>query len=55
MAGRRAPQHQPRGVRKARRAARLSGVRLNEKEWGFRESELNRYLTRYNRQLPLAA
>ncbi len=42
----------PDGVRKARRAGRISGVKLNEKEWGFRESELNRYLTRYNRQLP---
>ncbi len=45
----------PEGVRKGRRAGRLSGVRINEKEWGFRESELNRYLTRYNRQLPQAA
>ena len=45
----------PEGVRKCRRAGRLSGVRINEKEWGFRESELNRYLTRYNRQLPQAA
>ena len=42
----------PDGVRKARRAGRISGIKLNEKEWGFRESELNRYLTRYNRQLP---
>lgn len=51
----------PEGVRKARRAGRLSGVKLNEKEWGFRESELDRYLERYtrrtapaNRQLPPA-
>lgn len=42
-------------MRKARRLGRLSGVKLNEKEWGFRESELNRYLDRYNRQLPQAA
>ena len=39
----------PEGVRKARRAGRLKGVKLNEKEWGFYESELNRYLNRYNR------
>ncbi|WP_151087401.1 helix-turn-helix domain-containing protein [Hymenobacter baengnokdamensis] len=37
------------GIRKARRQGRLSGVRLNEKEWGFRRSELERYLKRYNR------
>ena len=40
----------PEGVRKARRAGRLSGLRLNEKEWGFRLSELDRYLSRYNRR-----
>jgi hypothetical protein len=39
----------PEGVRNARRAGRLFGVMLNEKEWGFYESELNRYLNRYNR------
>jgi hypothetical protein len=39
----------PEGVRKARRQGRLTGVRLNEKEWGFRQAELDRYLTRYNR------
>lgn len=42
----------PEGIRKARRAGRLSGVRINEKEWGFRLSELDRYVKRYNRQLP---
>jgi excisionase family DNA binding protein len=43
----------PEGIRKARRAGRIAGLRLNEKEWGFRESELDRYLNRYNRrQLP---
>ena len=42
----------PEGIRKARRAGRLSGVRLNEKEWGFRLSELDRYVKRYHRQLP---
>ena len=40
----------PEGVRNARRAGRLAGLRLNEKEWGFRLSELNRYLSRYNRR-----
>lgn len=40
----------PEGIRKARRASRISGVKLNEKEWGFRESELERYLNRYNRR-----
>ena len=39
----------PEGVRKARRAGRLKGVRINEKEWGFYTSELHRYLNRYNR------
>lgn len=40
----------PEGIRKARRQGRVFGVRINEKEWGFRQSELNRYLTRYHRQ-----
>lgn len=40
----------PEGVRNARRRGRLTGVRLNEKEWGFRQSELDRYLIRYNRR-----
>ncbi|QIX62717.1 helix-turn-helix domain-containing protein [Hymenobacter sp. BT18] len=44
----------PEGVRNARRAGRLTGLRLNEKEWGFRQSELDRYLSRYNRR-PLDA
>ena len=39
----------PEGVRNARRAGRLKGLRLNEKEWGFYTSELHRYLNRYNR------
>ena len=42
----------PEGVRKARRAGRLTGLHLNEKEWGFFESELTRHLNRYNRPLP---
>lgn len=40
----------PAGLRRARRAGRVKGVRLNEKEWGFYTSELHRYLNRYNRQ-----
>jgi hypothetical protein len=39
----------PEGLRKARRAGRVKGVRINEKEWGFYTSELHRYLNRYNR------
>ena len=39
----------PEGVRKARRAGRLKGIRINEKEWGVYTSELHRYLNRYNR------
>jgi len=41
----------PEGIRKARRAGRLKGIRLNEKEWGFYTSELQRYLNRYNRKV----
>ena len=36
-------------VRKARRQKRLAGVHINDKDWGFRRSELDRYLNRYNR------
>ncbi|WP_345125996.1 helix-turn-helix domain-containing protein [Hymenobacter antarcticus] len=39
----------PEGIRKARRAGRLKGVRINEKEWGFYTTELHRYQNRYNR------
>ena len=39
----------PEGIRKARRAGRVKGVRINEKEWGFYTSELHRYQNRYNR------
>lgn len=35
---------------KARCPSRLFGVRINEKAWGFRQSELTRYLTCYNCQ-----
>lgn len=39
----------PAGLRRARRAGRVKGVHINEKEWGFYTSELHRYLNRYNR------
>ena len=45
----------PDSLRKARRAGRVKGVRINEKEWGFRESELTRYQNRYNRNWPTTA
>ncbi|MBC7449332.1 MAG: DNA-binding protein [Hymenobacteraceae bacterium] len=41
-----------RSVTKAKRAGRLSGVFINEKEYGFRQSELTRYLNRYKRRKP---
>lgn len=34
---------------RARRAGRLQGVRLNEKDWGFRRSVLDKYPRRYHR------
>ena len=34
---------------RARRAGRLAGVRLNEKDWGFRRSALDKYPRRYHR------
>ncbi|RTQ52325.1 DNA-binding protein [Hymenobacter gummosus] len=34
---------------RARRAGRLQGVRLNEKDWGFRQSVLDAYPRRYHR------
>lgn len=37
------------GIRKARRQGRLPGIRLNEKEWGFRRSVLTSYRSRYAR------
>ncbi len=39
----------PEGIRKARRQKRLTGFLINEKEWGFHQSELDRYKKRYNR------
>lgn len=34
---------------RARRAGRIAGVRLNEKDWGFRRSVLDAYPRRYHR------
>ena len=34
---------------RARRAGRIGGVRLNEKDWGFRRSILDKYPRRYHR------
>ena len=34
---------------RARRAGRIQGVRLNEKDWGFRRSVLDKYPRRYHR------
>ena len=34
---------------RARRAGRIVGVRLNEKDWGFRRSVLDKYPRRYHR------
>lgn len=36
-------------VRVARREGRLYGIRISDKQWGFRTSELDRYLNRYKR------
>ena len=34
---------------RARRAGRITGVRLNEKDWGFRRSVLDKYPRRYHK------
>ena len=39
----------PEGIRKARRQKRLGGFLLNEKCWGFHQSELERYKKRHHR------
>lgn len=36
-------------LRRARRAGKLQGVRVNEKDWGFRKSVLDSYPRRYQR------
>ena len=40
---------------RARRAGRLQGVRLNERDWGFRQSVLDAYPRRYHRATMQAA
>ena len=40
---------------RARRSGRIAGVRLNEKDWGFRRSVLNAYPRRYHRAIANAA
>jgi hypothetical protein len=40
---------QPDSLRKTRRLGRIKGVSISQKEWGFYQSELDRYLKRYNR------
>ena len=40
---------------RARRSGRIAGVRLNEKDWGFRRSVLDAYPRRYHRALANAA
>jgi hypothetical protein len=40
-------------LRRARRLGRIPGVRLNDKDWGFRRSALDAYPRRYHR--PAAA
>ncbi|TYZ12722.1 helix-turn-helix domain-containing protein [Hymenobacter lutimineralis] len=40
---------------RARRAGRIQGVRLNERDWGFRKSVLDAYPRRYHRPtMPVA-
>ncbi|RYC70096.1 helix-turn-helix domain-containing protein [Spirosoma sordidisoli] len=38
-------------VRRARRDGRLTGFKINEKEYGFRAYEVSRYMDRYKREL----
>ncbi|RSK49647.1 MerR family transcriptional regulator [Hymenobacter rigui] len=40
---------------RARRAGRIQGVRLNDKDWGFRQSALDSYPRRYHRPTMLVA
>jgi hypothetical protein len=39
----------PEQLRRARRAGKLQGVKLNEKDWGFRRRDLDAYPRRYHR------
>lgn len=41
----------PESVRRARRQKRLTGVKINERDYGYRKSELIQYLKRYQRAL----
>jgi excisionase family DNA binding protein len=36
------------GVRRARREGRLTGVKIDEKHYGFKYQEITQYLKRYN-------
>ena len=40
-------------LRRARRIGRIQGVRLNEKDWGYRRSVLEAYPLRYFRPTPV--
>jgi hypothetical protein len=40
---------QPDALLRARRAGKLQGVRVNEKDWGFRRRDLDKYPRRYHR------
>ena len=40
---------QPDALLRARKAGKLQGVRLNEKDWGFRRRDLDAYPRRYHR------
>lgn len=42
-------------LRRARRAGRIPGVRVNEKDWAFRQSVLDAYPRRYHRATQPAA
>jgi len=42
------------GLLKARRQQRIIGVKLNEKEWGFKESELNKFLNKHSHRIQQA-
>lgn len=35
------------GINAARREGRITGIKINEKEYGYRKSDLDRYLKRY--------
>lgn len=45
----------PQALLRARKAGRLQGVRLNEKDWGFRRAALDAYPRRYYRATQLQA